>query len=86
MWYACDCGWRSPNGDDEIEAYAKVMKRYKPVYDGYQGATQSENSLYGLRRRRAKLWRSAGQVSNSMPINTRNRTRTCGGAVDQCRG
>ena len=28
MWYACDCGWRSPNGDDEIEAYAKMMKRY----------------------------------------------------------
>lgn len=28
MWYACDCGWRSPNGDDEIEAYDKAMKRY----------------------------------------------------------
>lgn len=47
MWYACDCGWRSPNGDDENEAYAKAMQRYKPVYDGYQGATQSKNSLHG---------------------------------------
>lgn len=28
MWYACDCGWRSPNGDDENEAYDKAMKRY----------------------------------------------------------
>lgn len=46
MWYACDCGWRSPDGDDENEAYAKAMQRYKPVCDGYQGATQSENSLH----------------------------------------
>lgn len=28
MWYACDCGWRSPNGDNENEAYDKAMKRY----------------------------------------------------------
>lgn len=47
MWYACDCGWRSPNGDDEIEAYDKAMQRWEPVYDGYQGATQNENSLHG---------------------------------------
>lgn len=43
MWYACDCGWRSPNGDDEIEAYAKAMKRYiPPVYEGYQGSTHEQ--------------------------------------------
>lgn len=46
MWYACDCGWRSPDGDDENEAYAKAMQRYKPVCDGYQGTTQSKNSLH----------------------------------------
>ena len=28
MWYVCDCGWRSPNGDDESEAYDKAMQRY----------------------------------------------------------
>ena len=32
MWYACDCGWSSPNGDDEIEAYDKAMKRYEPEH------------------------------------------------------
>ena len=46
MWYACDCGWRSPDGDSENEAYNKAMQRYRPVYDGYQGAKQSENSLH----------------------------------------
>lgn len=46
-WYACDCGWSAPIGNDESIAYDKAMKRYKPVYDGYQGATtQSENSLH----------------------------------------
>lgn len=49
MWYTCDCGWRSPNGDDENEAYDKAMQRYKPVCDGYQGATQSENSSHGCK-------------------------------------
>lgn len=42
MWYACDCGWRSPNGDDEIEAYDKAMQRYRPEYDGYQGTTHEQ--------------------------------------------
>lgn len=28
MWYVCDCGWRSPDGDDENEAYDKAMQRY----------------------------------------------------------
>ena len=46
MWYVCDCGWRSPDGDSENEAYNKAMQRYRPVYDGYQGATQSENSMH----------------------------------------
>lgn len=49
MWYVCDCGWRSPDGDSENEAYNKAMQRYRPVYDGYQGATQSENSLHGCK-------------------------------------
>lgn len=49
MWYVCDCGWRSPDGDDENEAYDKAMQRYKPVCDGYQGATQSENSSHGCK-------------------------------------
>ena len=51
--YSCEyCGWKSPTvhglgkkGKDA--AYDKAMQRYKPVYDGYQGATQSENSLHG---------------------------------------
>lgn len=28
MWYTCACGWRSPDGDDETEAYDKAMQRY----------------------------------------------------------
>lgn len=51
--YSCeDCGWRSPavhgsGKEGKGAAYDKAMKRYKPVYDGYQGATtQSENSLH----------------------------------------
>lgn len=42
MWYACDCGWRSPNGDDEIEAYDKAMQRYRPEHDGYQGTAHEQ--------------------------------------------
>lgn len=51
--YGCeDCGWRSPavhgsGKEGKDAAYDKAMQRYKPVYDGYQGATQSENSLHG---------------------------------------
>lgn len=27
-WYACDCGWSAPIGNDESIAYDKAMKRY----------------------------------------------------------
>lgn len=27
-WYACDCGWSSPIGNDENIAYDKAVKRY----------------------------------------------------------
>lgn len=50
MWYACDCGWRSPNGDDEIEAYDKAMQRYRPEHDGYQGEPAQP----------VKIWHTAG--------------------------
>lgn len=49
VWYVCDCGWRSPDGYSENEAYNKAMQRYRPVYDGYQGETQSENSSHGCK-------------------------------------
>lgn len=42
-WYACDCGWKSPNGDDENEAYDKAVRRYEPVQrDGYQGTAHEQ--------------------------------------------
>lgn len=50
--YSCeDCGWRSPavhgpGKEGKDVAYDKAMWRCKPVYDVYQGATQSENSLH----------------------------------------
>ena len=47
-WYRCSCGWKSPADEwSKDRAYDKAMKRWEPVYDGYQGATQSENSLHG---------------------------------------
>lgn len=51
--YSCeDCGWRAPavhgsGKEGKDAAYDKAMQRYKPVYNDYQGATQSENSLHG---------------------------------------
>lgn len=51
--YSCeDCGWRSPavhgsGKEGKDAAYDKAMQRYKPVYDGYHGATRSENTLHG---------------------------------------
>lgn len=42
-WYACDCGWSSPIGNDENIAYAKAMQRYEPVQrDGYQGTAHEQ--------------------------------------------
>lgn len=42
-WYACDCGWSSPIGNDENIAYAKAVRRYEPVQrDGYQGTTHEQ--------------------------------------------
>ena len=63
MWYICDCGWRSPNGDDEIEAYVKVMKRYKPVYDGYQGTAHEQ----GWPDQRAQTLHGGGELSFDVP-------------------
>ena len=63
MWYACDCGWRSPNGDDEIEAYAKVMKRYKPVYDDYQGTAHEQ----GWPDQRAQTLHGGGELNFDVP-------------------
>lgn len=54
MWYVCDCGWRSPDGDDATEAYDKAMQRYKPVYDGYQGEQTQP----------VKIWHAAGGGEN----------------------
>ena len=46
-WYRCSCGWRAPADEwSKDGAYAKAMKRWETVYDGYQGATQSENSMH----------------------------------------
>ena len=63
MWYACDCGWRSPNGDDEIEAYAKAMQRYKPMYDGYQGTTHEQ----GWPNRQMQTLYGGGEVNLDAP-------------------
>lgn len=41
-WYACDCGWSSPIGNDENIAYAKAVRRYRPEYDGYQGTAHEQ--------------------------------------------
>lgn len=54
--YNCeDCGWRSPavhgpGKDGKDRAYDKAMKRYKPVYDGYQGEQTQP----------VKIWHAAG--------------------------
>ena len=51
--YNCeDCGWRSPavHGPGKDTAYAKAMKRWKPVYDGYQGEQTQP----------VKIWHAAG--------------------------
>lgn len=49
-WYACDCGWSSPLGNDENVAYEKAMRRYRPEYDGYQGEPTQP----------VKIWHAAG--------------------------
>ncbi len=41
-WYACDCGWSSPIGNDENIAYAKAVRRYRPEHDGYQGTEHEQ--------------------------------------------
>ena len=52
--YSCeDCGWRSPavhgpGKEGKDGAYAKAMKRWETVYDGYKGAKQSENYLHSF--------------------------------------
>ena len=63
MWYACDCGWRSPNGDDENEAYDKAMKRYKPVYDVYQGTAHEQ----GWPDQRAQTLHGGGELNFDVP-------------------
>lgn len=53
-WYACDCGWSSPIGNDENIAYAKAMQRYRPEYDGYQSEPNQP----------VKIWHAAGGGKN----------------------
>lgn len=54
--YSCeDCGWRShavhgPGKEGKDRAYDKAMKRYKPMYDGYQGEQTQP----------VKIWHAAG--------------------------
>lgn len=54
--YSCeDCGWRSPavhgpGKEGKDVAYDKAMKRYKPVYDGYQDEQTQP----------VKIWHAAG--------------------------
>ena len=54
--YSCeDCGWRSPavhgpGKEGKDRAYDKAMKRWKLVYDGYQGEQTQP----------VKIWHAAG--------------------------
>ena len=53
--YSCeDCGWRSPTvhglgKEGKDIAYDKAMRRWKPVYDSYQGEQTP-----------VKIWHAAG--------------------------
>lgn len=55
--YSCeDCGWRSPavhgpGREGKEVAYAKAMKRWKPVYDVYQGTAHEQGWPLAIGRR-----------------------------------
>ena len=67
--YSCeDCGWRSPTvhglgkeGKDIV--YAKAMKRYKPVYDGYHGTAHEQ----GWPDQRAQTLHGGGELNFDVP-------------------
>ena len=67
--YSCeDCGWRSPavhgpGKEGKDVAYAKAMKRYKPVYDGYQGTAHEQ----GWPDQRAQTLHGGGELNFDVP-------------------
>ena len=87
--YSCDdCGWRSPlvrglGKEGKDVAYAKAMQRYKPVYDGYQGATHEQ----GWPNRQVQTLYGGGEVNFDAPPgryplvcqSTRETEQGCGG-------
>lgn len=63
--YLCDCGWSSPTVFvyDPERTYDKAMKRYNPVYDGYQGTTHEQ----GWPDQRVQTLHGGGEVNFDMP-------------------
>ena len=63
-WYRCSCGWRSTEDEwSKDGAYDKAMKRYKPVYDGYQGTAHEQ----GWPDQRAQTLHGGGELNFDVP-------------------
>lgn len=63
-WYRCSCGWMSPEDEWSNDgAYAKAMKRWKPVYDGYQGTAHEQ----GWPDQRAQTIHGGGELNFDVP-------------------
>ena len=67
--YSCeDCGWRSPavhgpGKEGKDVAYAKAMKRHKPVYDVYHGTAHEQ----GCPDQRAQTLHGGGELNFDVP-------------------